>query len=65
MIVAMHRNRRAFIADMPADVPAARGLETTVAVVNAKQFPGGQTEIDTFVASMNGPAGTYVAVTIP
>jgi len=64
MVVAMLRNKLGFIRDMPAGVPAARGLETCDSPFNAKLFAD-QAAIDAFVTSMNGPANTYVAVTIP
>jgi hypothetical protein len=60
----MHRAKIGFIRDMPAGVPASRGLETCDSPWNAKLFAD-QAAIDSFLASMNGPANTWVAVTIP
>jgi hypothetical protein len=64
-VVALASNRRGrFLSNQTPDQPAARGLETTESLDNAKRFAD-QAAIDAWVTSMGGTPSAWVAMTLP
>ena len=65
-VIAISSNRTGtYLADQPSDSNAARGIETTASLQNAKRFTGGQAEIDAWVTQLGGVPGRWIALEVP
>lgn len=62
MAVVAFNRVNAFLVESPAN--AARGLESTLMINNAKSFAD-QAAIDAYVTARGGPSNTWFAHTIP
>jgi len=65
MVVALHRSSQHLItASLPEDAPAARGIEVTASIADARRFAD-ETAIDDFVTAHGGATADWRAMTLP